>query len=353
MNPRRVAVLFYREVVQGPRNFIFVWAIVAPVVISLIVSLVFGSLFSAEPELGIVDRGGSRLVEMAAELDSVAVMQYDSEESMLSAIESGNLDMGIVLPEGFDSALIQGMKVEIRAYTSGESLAENRVILGSTVAGLVRELAGQESPVAIEIATLGEEESLPWSDRLLPLVVLMAVYLGGLFLPATAVINEKERRTMQALLVTPATTADVLAAKGLAGVVLSLVMGVVILLINQVLGTEPLLLMLVLALGAVMAAEVGLLCGIYLKDVSSLFTIWKLGGILLFGPALVYIFPQIPEWVARVFPTYYLVQPIIELALQGAGWRNIAGDVMVLAAVDAFLGVALFLLLRKTTRLAG
>jgi ABC-2 type transport system permease protein len=109
----------------------------------------------------------------------------------------------------------------------------------------------------------------------------------------------------------------------------------------------------VLGLGAVMAAEVGLLCGIYLKDITSLFAIWKLGGILLFAPALVYMFPQIPEWVVRVFPTYYLVQPIVELALQGAGWREIAGDVVVLIAVDAVLAVALLVLLRRTTRLAG
>ena len=353
MSIRRVAFLFYREIVQGPRNFIFIWAIVAPVIISLIVSLIFGSLFSDKPELGVVDRGGSRLVEMAAELDSVSVSRYASEADMLAAIEDGRLDMGIVLPEGFDSAVIQGSGVEIEAYISGESLAENRVILGVAIADLVRELAGQESPVVIEITALGDEESLPWSERLLPLVVLMAVYLGGLFLPATAVISEKERKTMQALLVTPATTADVFAAKGLAGVVLSLVMGTVILVLNQVFGVEPVLLILVLGLGAVMAAEVGLICGVYLKDVTSLFTIWKVGGVLLFVPALVYMFPQIPEWVARVFPTYYLIQPIVALALEGAGWRDIAGDVMVLIAVDAFLGLALLLLLRKTTRLAG
>lgn len=353
MSTRRVGILFIREILQGPRNFIFIWAIVAPVVISLIVSLIFGSLFSDKPELGIVDRDGSRLVAMATELDSVSVSQYDADGDMLAAIENGRLDMGIVLPEGFDSAVIQGSGVEIKAYISGESLAENRVILGVAIADLVRELAGQESPVVVEITALGDEESLPWSDRLLPLVVLMAVYLGGLFLPATSVISEKERKTMQALLVTPTTAADVFVAKGLAGVVLSLVMGTVILLLNQVFGVEPVLLILVLILGAVMAAEVGLLCGVYLKDVTSLFTIWKVGGVLLFVPALVYMFPQIPEWVARVFPTYYLVQPIVALALEGAGWRQIGGDVVVLIVVDALLGMALLLLLRKTTRLAG
>lgn len=353
MSIRRVGILFRREILQGPKNFIFIWAIVAPVVISLIVSVVFGSLFSDKPDLGIVDQGESRLVTMATEQDSVAVTEYNTVDGMLAAIDDGQLDMGVVLPEGFDDAVIQGSEIVINAYISGQSLAENRVILGVTIADLVRDLAGQEAPVVVEITTLGEEESLPWNDRLLPLVVLMAVYLGGLFLPATSVINEKERKTMQALLVTPTTKAEVFAAKGLTGVVLSLVMGVVILTLNQVFGAEPALLVLVLAMGAIMAVEVGLVCGVYLKDVSSLFTIWKLGGILLFAPALVYIFPQIPDWVARIFPTYYMVQPIVELTLQGAGWTQIIGDVVVLAAIDAVLAILLVLQLRQTTRLTG
>ena len=352
MSIRRVGVLLYREIVRGPRNFIFIWAIVAPVVISLVVSVIFGSLFSDTPDLGMVDLGDSRIVGMAAELEGVAVSEYATVESMLAAVEDGSLDMGIVLPAGIDDAVVEGSEVGIEAYISGQSLAENRVILGVTIADLVRELAGHEAPVAVEITTLGEE-GLPWSDRLLPLVVLMAVFLGGLFLPATSVINEKERKTMQALLVTPATRADVFVAKGLTGLVLSLVMGMVILLINQVFGTEPALLIMVLALGAAMAVEVGLLCGIFFKDVSSLFTIWKLGGILLFAPALVYLFPQIPEWVVRIFPTYYLVQPIVELTLEGAGWAEIAGDVLVLIAVDAVLALALLLQLRRTTQLVG
>ena len=352
MNIRRVGVLFYREILQGPRNFIFIWAIVAPVVISLVLSVIFGSLFSDRPDLGITDQGESRIVGMAAELEGVAVSEYETVEGMLSAVEDGRLDMGLVLPVGFDETVIQGSGVRIEAYVSGHSLAENRVILGVIISDLVRDLAGHEAPVAVETTTLGEE-GLPWSERLLPLVVLMAVYLGGLFLPATSVINEKERRTMQALLVTPTTRADVFAAKGLTGLVLSLVMGMVILLINQVFGTEPGLLIMVLALGGLMAVEVGLLCGVFLKDVSSLFTIWKLGGILLFAPALVYLFPQIPEWVVKIFPTYYLVQPIVELTLEGAGWRDIAGDVLVLIAVDVVLALALLVQLRRTTRLAS
>jgi len=51
MSLRRVGILLVKEFFKGPRSFV-VWAIAAPLVISLIVSLVFGTLFSEKPKTG-------------------------------------------------------------------------------------------------------------------------------------------------------------------------------------------------------------------------------------------------------------------------------------------------------------
>jgi len=186
----------------------------------------------------------------------------------------------------------------------------------------------------------------------LPLIVLMAVFLGGLFLPATSIINEKEKKTLEALVITPTTIGDVFLAKGLLGIILSLFMGLVILILNRAFGTEPVLLFLVLALGAIMAVEIGLLCGALIKDVTTMFAIWKFGGILLFGPALVYMFPQIPEWIGRIFPTYYLIQPIVEISQRGGGWPDIATNVFILVGLDLILIGVVTYVLRRTKQYA-
>jgi ABC-2 type transport system permease protein len=352
MSLRRVGVLLGKEFLQGPRNIIFIWAIVAPIVLSLAVSLIFGSLFTEKPRLGMVDMGGSRLVSMIRELDSVVTREYDTVSGIKAAVESGVVDIGIVLPRDFDASLIQGEETELRAYVWGESLAKHRIILGVTIANLARELAGQEAPIVIETITLGDELSVPWSDRLLPFIVLMAVFLGGLLLPATSVINEKEKRTLEALVVTPATLGDIFVAKGAFGMLLSLFTGVVILILNQSFGAEPGLLVLVLALGALMAAAIGLSLGALMRSITALFTVWKLGGILLFAPAFIYLFPQIPEGIMRVFPTYYLIQPVVELSQRGGGWSEIATNVLILIGLDLILiGVAV-LIVRRTKQYA-
>lgn len=352
MSLRCVGILLGKELWQGPKNFIFVWAIVMPVIIWLVVSLIFGTLFNEKPKLGVVDEGGSQLVAMAEQLPSVITKEYGSVAEIKQAVESGAVDVGMVLPADFDSSVMQGEETELVTYIWGESLAKNRTILGATIANLVRELTGQEAPVEIEAITLGDEVSIPWNDRVLPLVVLMAVFLGGLFLPAASVIEEKEKRTLEAVVITPASVGDIFIAKGLMGIILSLFMGVVILVLNQAFGTEPALLVLVLALGAIMAAEVGLLCGALMKDITTLFAVWKLGGILLFGPAIIYMFPQIPQWIGRLFPTYYLLQPIVEISQRGSGWSDIATNVFILAGLDLILiGVVVFAL-RRTRQFA-
>lgn len=352
MNLRRVGILLGKEFLQGPRNYIFTMAIVLPVVLSLAISLVFGTLLTDRPRLGIVDEGGSSFVAMAQELDSVDTGEYGSESEIREAVESGFVDIGIVLPPGFAGDVREGREVEIRAYIWGESLARHRTILGVTIVNLVRELAGQEAPVQIETVTLGDDVPIPWSTRLFPMVVLMAVFFGGLLLPATSVVTEKEKGTLVALVITPTTVGDIFVAKALVGVVLSLFAGTAILVANQALGAQPALLVLVLALGAIMAAELGLLLGAVLKDWTTLFTVWKTGAIVLFAPAFIYLFPQIPEWVARVFPTYYVIQPIVQLSQQGAGWAEIGVNVLILAGLDVLLMGAVVLVLRRVKQYA-
>ena len=61
-------------------------------------------------------------------------------------------------------------------------------------------------------------------------------------LAATSLVNEKERRTLEALIVTPVSMGEVFAAKGLLGAILSLLMGIVILVLNQSFGSDSILL---------------------------------------------------------------------------------------------------------------
>ena len=350
MRLKRIAVLVGKEFIYGSKSFVFIFAVVIPVLLSLFISLMVGTLFSGKPRLGVADLGNSQLPGNLARLEYLVIREYDSAETLKQDVERGALDIGIVLPTGFDAALKRGAATDLDLYMWGESLLKNRTLLSVTLIRQIVELAGRDIPIETVTTLLGEKANIPWDVRLFPVVVIMTIIMGGTMVPATSMVEEKQKRTLTALTVTPVSLGEVLTAKGATGVLISVVMGVAILTINRAFGAQPGLMILILALSAILAATFGVILGTWMKDINTLFTALKSMGILLYAPALVYLFPQIPEWVARIFPTYYMIGPIVNMSLYNAAWGDVATDVYILCALIVLAVVIAGFIARRSGR---
>ncbi len=352
MNPRHLAVLLRKEFLLGPKGFIFLLAIVGPVALSLVVTLVFGSLFASAPTLGYVDEGSSQLVALIEQEDSIDSMRYDDADALKRGVEQGAVDGGIVIPEGFDETVRQQDRVELPIYIWGESLARDRSILTATVSNLVTELSGQGTLVNVDVIAVGDLEEIPWSDRLFPLVVLATVFIAGFVLTGVSLLDEKEKKTIDALMVTPVTISTVFWSKGVTGIIIATVMGTVILTMNQVLGSQPALLVLLLVLGAIMAASLGLILASLLNNVPAFFASMKMTQIFLYAPALVYMFPNIPSWVGKIFPTYYILEPVVEISQRGGGLSDIILNMSILIGLDVLFVLLLWVSISRRRQYA-
>jgi len=93
--------------------------------------------------------------------------------------------------------------------------------------------------------------------------------------------------------------------------------------------------------------------GSLVKDINTLFAAIKTIGILIYAPAIFYMFPNIPQWIGRFFPTYYMLEPIVEISQRGGGWADIATDVFVLIGLIIVLVGVVMLTLKKTRQLAA
>ena len=341
MNIRRVFILLGKELRHGSRNFIFVFAVVIPIVLTLVISLLFGTIFSGKPKLGINDQGNSQLASLLVDTDALLTSEYSTEDNLRSAVESGGVDFGIVIPQEFDSTLLNDEQAELNAYLWGESLLKNRAAIATTLVVVVREMIGQEVPVEILTTSLGDGDDIPWEKRLFPFIVFMAIFMGGSMVPATSLVDEKQKRTIKALVITPTTYGDVYISKGAFGFLVSIFVAILVLFLNRAFGNQPFLLSGVLALSAVMAAALGVLLGAFIKDINTLFAVIKGMGLLLYAPLFIYIFPTIPEWVGRIFPTYYMIGPIMDISQRDASWSQVAADIYILIGLIALLIVIL------------
>ena len=343
MSLRRLAILFMKEVRLGATNFMVVFALVVPVFLSLVVSLLFGDLFSTQPRLGFVDEGVSEFVKGMQSLDHIQSTLYTSVDEMIHDAEKGIIQSGLLIPAEFDDNLRSNHRQTVKVYTWGETPYRDRLIADTAIANMVALVAGLPTHVSVHIVQLGQSSTSSLGEQMLPMLVLMTIMLGGVVVTAVSVIIEKQNNTLSAMAVTPAYMFEVLAAKALLGIFIGVVTGVITLTINHAFSSNPPLLMLILIMAAVVASLLGLLLGLLLKDMQMLLAILKAGGIILFAPGILEMMPQAPPWLARLFPTYYLMHPLIAVAERGERFSEVMPDLLIMLA---FLCILLLWLTR-------
>jgi len=59
------------------------------------------------------------------------------------------------------------------------------------------------------------------------------------------------------------------------------------------------------------------------------------------GGAPAYGFPSWPQWIARIFPTYYIANPIFRISIYEEGWSELGWQVLMLAGFAVLFAVPL------------
>ena len=347
MRLRTTLAILRKDLALGPRSPIVAWAFVLPVVLTLLVQGVFGSLFDTRPRVGVVDLGTSEFATALLAAPELDARRVADRQTLERSVRSHDLDAGLVVAAGFDDALRAGARPTLPLLVSGESLASDRVVVSITTLDVARSVEGRTAPVEVEVIGLHGSDDRSLVERMAPLLVLMAMLVAGVFVTSFSLVEERERRTLAAVLVTPATLLDVLAAKGTFGFVLAVALAAVTLALNGVLAGSPAALLLALLVGALMSVTIGLLYGTLSRDARSLYTLFKSLNVVLLGPVVFYLFPDWPQWIARLFPTYWFLDPIVAVTTRGAGLMDIAPDLFVALLLTAALGAVVAVLAQR------
>ncbi len=352
MSLARTLEVLKKDLQLGPRSPIFLWVLLLPLLITFVLQVTFGDLFDPQPRLGIVDQGSSAITTEVGEMSGIALTVLDDVDDLKTQVEANDLDAGLVLPDGFDDAVRSGARPPLEFYVGGESLASNRVILAVTTLDMVRQVEGKAPPVEVDVVSLGDE-LLPLSVRLVPFVVMYALLIAAVFLPSFSIADEREKHTLDALVVTPVKLSEVVAAKGVLGFGLAVAMAVATLWLNGALSVQAIALLVVLVIAGLLLTEIGLIYGTASKDVTGVFTLIKGTGFILLAPTIFYIFPDWPQWIAKLFPTYWVINPVYEVVINGAGLGTVWGELAIAAAVIVVMIVPLrYLIGRLETKLA-
>ncbi len=228
-----------------------------------------------QPKAVVYDPGRSQVVRSLAAKDQYVLVIVDSQEDMENRVsDSPETWLGIILPEDFDQDAGSGELIQLPGYSvywADPGVTAER-------AAYFEDLLGQASwrTVRIDLALGGvlypETDSVGWSS-MLALVFTITILVMGVVLAPHLLVEEKERHTIDVLLVSPASYSQVIAGKALVGTFYCMAAAVVVMAFDARYIVHWGVLFLAVLLGAIFAVSIGLHFGVYF-DSGSTVNMW-------------------------------------------------------------------------------
>ena len=362
MSRRRILTILVKDLKDAIRDARVLFALLLPLGIGVFYNLTFSdeSLSTLSIDVVYVSPDASRLPALVtrslAGIAEVTLEPLGSAADVEGRVRDDAVDLGIVLPAGFDAAIMAGQTPGVQVFTPPGGGVEGDYVLAA-LPGVLRRMAGPPEPATVTVTPTsgGEDDSV--LDRVgarewaVMSSLLMMIGMIAMLAVPIVLAEETEKKTLDALTLV-SSYAEVVVGKALLGVVYALVMVPMLLVITGQRIVEWPLFVAATTLVTATLLGFGLLMAGLFKSANQLNT-W--GGLLLLpviGPAFAVALP-LPGAVRAVvqrIPT----GEAAKLLLNAATGDDLFRDQGLSLAVIALWGVAAYgLLLWRLSRREG
>jgi ABC-2 type transport system permease protein len=277
-------------------------------------------------------------------------------------LETGEVAMVLVIATGFEQSYQKGIRPSVQILLDGtnSNVAENARRYATAI---VERFAAERPPLPAGAASV---PSVPatriWynpDQETAPFMVLsmlgVAAMLVGAICPAASIVRERERGTIEQLLVTPIRIGEMFAAKTIPTLVINLLAIAPALLVTRafdvpVRGSLVTFVVLAavfqlsaIAFGVFIASITRTLQQALLLAFFGLFPIMFLSGTLTPIESM----PQLLQTVSLASPLRYFMEIILGVFLKGAGWAELWPHALVLAMIGGTLFALSLLVFRR------
>lgn len=370
-----------RRLVRTRSNLFFVFAL--PLMLILVLGLTLGN---DEPRIGVYVEGehsaaADELIASLKGLDGSTVVRFDGRGTAIDQLEREDITALVVVPEGYEAALVDGGFVELEYQTIPSSGGrEMQSIVESVVAAtnasirasrLVSQQTGlppadaseQTGSVAkaldsVEVATVDADGDRYVAADAVGFVaaqeLVLFVFLIGM-VAASALIQERRLGVTRRMLATQATAAQIVTGQALGRYAVALlqsgfIVGSTALMFGLDWGSWPATAAVVASFGLVATAAALLVGALVTNESQSSAVGMSLGLALAALGGCMVPFEIFPDWLrtlAHVAPHAWAVDAFTEVVQRGGGLGQIGTELAVLVGFGvALLAAATFALRR-------
>lgn len=354
MNIRTIATLMGKEYSHLARDRMFVLISILGLVLFLTIYFIIPLDVGDETVLAVYsETDATPLYETLEEYD-ISYDTFSSAAALQTAVQKGRYPAGLIITADTWQKMHSGSPIDLPLLIAPAIPEEYvdilTIYLGMYFNSIAYSLQGDPLLIEAEDLTLGRDlllNELPLKKLIIPLLVVMILITEMLAL-GYSLINEKENRTIKAVLVAPVRVGELLAAKVITGVSIIFLETLIILAATGSLATGATVILLTVLTGAFMLTGVAFLIASLARDVMSLISWGTLVMIILILPTLGVIFPGMYATWMQVIPTFMLAESLNQLINLGGGWSAVAGQLGIFSLLCLlFLGAGLLILRRN------
>ncbi len=374
MNNSRLVALMRKEftqILRDPRTLAL--AIAMPILQLFLLGYAATSEVRNLP-LAVLDR--DRSPASRALLDAYRAADYfqmaydvDTEDELRSLVDRGQVGVGLIIPPDYGTQLATGGNASIAFILDGSdpSVARTALSAGQLIA---QNYATNIQAERLERSGINLPTSLPievhtqvWYNPdmqdayfMVPGVAAMVLFSITSILTASAVVRERERGTIEQLIVTPIRPWELMVGKLLPYGVLALFNTFEVIVVGALWFGVPirgslLLIFLLSTLFLLTSLAIGLLAStIANTQQEAILTVFitMLPSIFLSGFFFpIAAMPKVLQWISYAVPLRYYLTIIRSLLLKGSGVVELQGEIIALLIFGTLLMVAATLRFRK------
>lgn len=323
-------------------------SILMGVMIIILTGLALPSILglTQKPAMIVYDPGHSTLLREMATNPDFRQLVVDSPQAMLERIgASTELVLGLVWPENFDQLAGAGSPIDIDGYIVHWAKPDETAEMISFFEDKLSQESRSEGKAPQVHILLDSQRAYPSArpdgtqNQVVTSTLTTALLCIGFLLSPFLIIEEKESHTFEALLVSPASFAQVISGKLLVGLVYCLIATLGVLLFTHQLIVQWHILLLAVLLGAAFAVAMGILMGL-VCDTQATLAIWGgLALILLLVPGMMSYFDT-SNWPALI-QTAINIMPATAIAnLTGIALSNQLPADLLWQSIQSLLAVS-------------
>lgn len=337
MTGTAVSAILRKDVQEYRADRFFLLMTIASIVFYPLLFWVLPSTVNETIRIGVVQTGLDPVLE-ASSGTGLELAPYGSQPALEAALVQGEDDLvaGLVFPSDFLVTAGTAAAAPVTLLVTANVPPEVETTLQALVSEIAFGLRGEPAPIdpQVDAIVLGADrvgDQVTLREQMRPMIGFF-VLIVETFALATLVASEVQQRTVTAVLVTPATKADFLAAKGLLGTGVAFAEAAFVMLLIGAFATGAPILLVTLLLGAAIVTGFGMVAGALGRDFMTVLFASLLFMIPLMIPAFAALFPGTSAGWIQALPTYGFVQIVVEVTTQGAGWVAVGPELLSLAA---------------------